>query len=236
MSNGSYKVLLTNPCSFEGGCGDPITRDSISEAYVIVPDEGGVYVVYLAGTYVGTGESLEDVETIIQEDGARSESVLIENPSGGYKVYTHKRKNPKKKSSKKKTAKRKSTRKGQPRKTARRAYEPKKKATKKKATKKKATKKKATKKLTKVQKERKRKAAARKAAATRKRNAAAAKRKKAAKKKPAKRKVTKKKVTKKRSTRKGQTRKTARKAYDKETPSQAKTRINAALKALMGKK
>jgi len=215
MPDGSYKVLLTNPCSLGGGCGDPVPRDSISEAYIIVPEDDGAYLLYLAGTFIGESDSLAGIDEIINEDGARSESVLVENPSGGYKVYSYKRKNPKKKSSKRKTAKRKSTKKGQRRKTARRAYEPKKKATKKKATKRKATKKKATKRKVTKRKTTKRKAT---------------RRNPHAKVNPRKKKAT------KRSTRKGGTRKTARKAYVKETPSQAKSRINAALKALMSKK
>jgi len=81
MPDGSYKVLLTNPCSLGGKCGDPVPRDSISEAYIIVPEDDGAYLLYLRGEFIGDAGSLSGIEEIIDEDGARSESVLVENPN-----------------------------------------------------------------------------------------------------------------------------------------------------------
>ena len=248
----SYKVLITNPAPFGGCCGDEVARDSISESYIAVPDDGGYFVIYFHGKIVGRADDLEELETIIQQDGARSDSVLVENPEGGYKVvynYTSKRaKNAKKPTSnakkRKKTTKKKAKKKTSKKKTAKKKA--KKKTTKKKAKKKtakKKAKKKSSKKVSKAAATRKKRAAAKKAAATRKKKVAAAKRKKATKKKASKRKTTKKKASKRKTTKKkstakrkttkkGGARKTARKAYEGETDAQARTRIAAVLRLL----
>jgi hypothetical protein len=111
MADDSYRVLVTNPVPCGTCCGDIVARDSISRAYIIVPDDDGTYLLYLEGAYIGEGSSLPEIETIIHEDGARSESVLIENTDGGYTVYTYKSPKAKKKNPKRKTAKRKATKK-----------------------------------------------------------------------------------------------------------------------------
>ena len=110
MAN-SYKVLITNPAPFGECCGDAITRDSISESYIAVPDDEGVFIVYFHGKVAGRAGDLDELRTIIEQDGARSDSVLIENPGGGYKVVYKYTRNPKKNASKKRTsnAKKKST-------------------------------------------------------------------------------------------------------------------------------
>lgn len=106
-----HRVLITNPHAI-GGKPNVVVQGVKTQGYIIVPIEAGLFEVYMGNTYLGEAESDAQIRKLIERDGA-SAPVLIQNPSGGYEMYSYSRPtgNPKKKrkkgAKKKKAAKRK---------------------------------------------------------------------------------------------------------------------------------
>ena len=176
-----HRVNVTNPRPASGEA-EVVVRGS-AKYYLIVPVGEDLFEIHYGGKYLGESTSLSGAESFIQRGGA-SAPVLIQNPNGGYEMYTYnsptpKKSNPKKKSKKraKKRSKKKATRK--------------KKSTKKKAKKK--TKKTSVRKKKRISSAKKKVKKAKKKAKSTKKKASSAKKKASKAKKKAK--STKKKVS-----------------------------------------
>ena len=167
MPSKKHKVLITNPMPREGHP-DVVVKGIVAKGYIIVPIEAGLFEVYMGKQYLGEAETMAQVKKLITRDGADA-PVLIQNPNGGYEMYSYKSpsSNPKKKA-KKKATKRKPA---------------KKKAAKKKATKRKPAKKKAAKKKTSARKKKRISSAKKKVKKATKKVKSAKKKVKSAKKK-----------------------------------------------------
>ncbi len=106
MPSKKHNVLITNPLPREGQP-DVIVKGITAKGYIIVPIEASLFEVYMGKKYLGEAETMAQVKKLIKRDGAAA-PVLIQNPNGGYEMYSYNRpsSNPKKKSKAKKAKKR----------------------------------------------------------------------------------------------------------------------------------
>ena len=114
MPSKKHKVLITNPLPSEGQP-DVVIKGIVAKGYIIVPIEASLFEVYMGKKYLGEAETMSQVKKLIKRDGADA-PVLIQNPNGGYEMFSYNRpsSNPKKrkaKKAKKRTKKKTSVRK-----------------------------------------------------------------------------------------------------------------------------
>jgi hypothetical protein len=111
-----HRVLITNPQPI-GGKPDMVVKGVVAKGYIIVPIEAGLFEVYMGNKYLGEAEGDAQIRKLIERDGA-SAPVLIQNPNGGYEMYSYTRPtgNPKKKRKKAAKKKKKATKRKTPRK------------------------------------------------------------------------------------------------------------------------
>ncbi len=109
MPSKKHKVLITNPLPRKGQP-DVVVKGITAKGYIIVPIEASLFEVYMGKKYLGEAETMAQVKKLIKRDGADA-PVLIQNPNGGYEMYSYNRpssnpkKNPKKNPKAKKKAK-----------------------------------------------------------------------------------------------------------------------------------
>lgn len=100
MPSKKHKVLITNPLPREGQP-DVVVKGIVAKGYIIVPIEASLFEVYMGKKYLGEAETMAQVKKLIKRDGADA-PVLIQNPNGGYEMFSYNRpssnpkKNPKK--------------------------------------------------------------------------------------------------------------------------------------------